>query len=81
MSTAICFDCQPECREDEEFQFDVSQEADCILDRQSVRLLDVHRNLNELRQSGLLCDGQVWVGKTVFPVHKALLAAESPYFR
>ncbi len=37
--------------------------------------------LNELRQTGSLCDVHVVVGDQEFPVHKCVLAASSNYFK
>ncbi len=77
MST--CFECKPEYMEDEPCE--VPRFADDIMDSQSKSALEVHRRLDDLRQTSLLCDGKVISGNKSFPVHKSLLAAESPYFR
>lgn len=37
--------------------------------------------LSELRRSGQLCDGVIKVDGQKFPIHRAILAASSPYFR
>lgn len=42
---------------------------------------DIFEVLRELREKGTLCDAVIEVGSNHYPVHRAVLAAISPYFK
>lgn len=44
-------------------------------------MAELKSTMNELRKRGELCDGEICCGPYRFPIHKAFLAAHSPYFR
>lgn len=44
-------------------------------------MAELKSTMNDLRKSGELCDGEICCGPYRFPIHKAFLAAHSPYFR
>ena len=50
------------------------------LDSSAIHALSVLKSLQKLRESSQFCDVQLCVDSKVFPAHRNVLAASSPYF-